>query len=372
MKRSRHALNTETGDSMIAKMIAQYWGILFVSFLITAQANAAQGLVIHSAEFGVGKFHRKDNQVNTYSAGNAWLPYVLPDNAKMDQPLLTDNADGSVTVYFSTLDELLSSVVKISKSRHQPVSVLNIHGHGLPGGMWFPKDAQTLGSFQCADWKDAASGSDQANYDQYYSAVSTDEIMQIRSMSNGSAIQMGCITGLNEWKGAVAKNPEFKSTLASNVQLHFLSCVVGLGKMGETFTQGVAGLLLPPGSAGRVETSMNFGLGDWSMPEGMGFWDYQSEAQVNRDNENYVVHHKDLEIAQKGTVRMVSSNGSAFGSTLLTDRGYMALGFETEIRGTVLPKSLFELRDADIGLLSTRALPSRVRVPGTAAYVELK
>ena len=97
----------------------------------------------------------------------------------------------------------------------------------------------------------------------------------------------------------VAKAAEFKSVLARDIQIHFLSCVVGLGSNGETFTRGIADLLLTAGGGGRVETSMNFGLGDWSMPEGMGFWDLQSDAQVDHDNSLYTKNHTDREIAQK-------------------------------------------------------------------------
>jgi hypothetical protein len=351
--------------------------ILGLVFLFGMNAMASTGLVIHSAEFGVGKFHRYDNQMHPYAAGNAWAPYILPANVSADQPLITQNADHSVTIYFSTLDELLASVVKVSKERHQAVSVLNIHGHGLPGGMWFPKDAEDLEGFQCAQWKDAASGDDEGNYRQYYSAVSSDEIMQIRSMSNNSHIQMGCVSGVSEWRGAVAKNPEFKQVLADTVQLHFLSCVVGLGKMGQNFTQGVAALLLKNGSSARVEASMDFGLGDWSMDKGMGFWDYVTDAQIEHDNDVYPVDHRDSEIAQKGTVRMVTSSTTGWTSTLLKDRDFMSLGFETQIRGTVVDEisaSLDHTRAmSETGSeLATVALPAKIRIPGTTAYAVLK
>jgi hypothetical protein len=358
--------------------------VAFVSLLsvmgvvaaMTAGASAAQaarGLVIHSAEFGVGKFHRKDNQVHPYDASNAWAPYILPNDAKIDQPLITDNKDGSVTIYFSTLDDLLSSVVKVSKAKSQPVSVLNVHGHGLPGGMWFPKDEKTLNSIVCLDWRQAANGSDQANYSQYYSAVTSTEIQEIRALSNESAGgHMDCITGLTEWKRAVAKNEEFKSVLSDSLQMHFLSCVVGLGKAGEEFTSGLADLLIKPKSAGRVETSVNFGLGDWSMPEGMGFWDYVNDEQINHDNEVYVTNHRDSEIAQKGTVRMVNNSERGLVSTLLTDRSYMALGFESQVRGTAIPEALFELQNLKDAPTATPARPVRVRIPGTGTYVNVR
>ena len=257
---------------------------------------------------------------------------------------------------------MLASVVKLSHDQNQKVAVLNVHGHGLPGAMWFPKDAAALNSWGCADWKDAANGSDSANYDQYYSPVSVSEIEQIRDMSNNPGVHMSCTTGLSEWQTAVAKAPEFKAALASNAQLHFLSCVVGLGTLGENFTKGMAALLLPNGS-GRVETSMNFGLGDWSMPGGMGFWDFVSQEQVDHDNGIYPVDHKDAEIAQKGTIRVASFAGAQWGTSLLANRDVMVLSYENFAGEHLIP------------ILSKRVdvphaqVPSRIRVPGTNAYV---
>jgi hypothetical protein len=328
---------------------------------------SSAGLVIHTSEFGVGKFHRADNKAHAYGTDNAWSPYILPDQAATNQPLIQKNADGSFTIFFSTLDEMLASVVKISREQGQKVSVLNVHGHGLPGAMWFPKDANALNSWGCSDWKDAANGSDSANYDQYYSPVSVSEIEQIRDMSNNPNVRMSCTTGLNEWQAAVAKLPDFKAALANDAQLHFLSCVVGLGTMGENFTKGMAALLLPNGS-GHIETSMNFGLGDWSMPSGMGFWDYVSQAQVDHDNGIYPVDHKDAEIAQKGTIRVASFSGAQWGTSLLGNRDFMALSYEN-LNGVVLSPVL----NARVSVPAIYGpLPSRIRVPGTNAYVHVE
>lgn len=331
----------------------------------SSMALASQGLVIHTAEFGVGKFHRYDNQAHAYDHASAWFPYILPQNAATDKPLILSNADGSVTIFFSTLDDLISSVIQVSNSRHQPVSVLNIHGHGLPGTMWFPSDAKALQGWTCGDWKDAASGSDQSNYEQYYSAVSADEIRQIRQISDNPNIQQGCTTGLGEWKAGVARFPQLKSVFAANAQIHFLSCVVGMGSVGQDFTQGIAQLLLPASGGGRVETSMDFGLGDWSMPEGMGFWDLQSDEQVDHDNGIYVKDRKDREIAQKGTIRMVTYGASGWASTLLASRDFLPLNFELGVQGVPVT----EVRATSEKIES---VPLRIRVPGTAGYVYLK
>ena len=94
---------------------------------------------------------------------------------------------------------------------------------------------------------------------------------------------------------------------ASDAQLHLFSCIVGLGWAGKRFTYNLAGILFS-GENSRVEAAMNFGLGDWSMPAGMGFWDYLSVDQLNRDNSKYPVDRNDRELMQKGQIRFVTKN----------------------------------------------------------------
>jgi hypothetical protein len=331
-----------------------------LAMFVGSMAVAAQGLVIHTTEFGVAKFHRYDNKVHAYDAANAWTPYILPANADTSHALIQKNADGSFTVFYSHLDEMLSSVVQIANDQHQPVSVLNVHGHGMPGAMWFPKDQKTRDSLVCQDWVDAASGADLDNYNQYYSAVTADEVQQIRAISDQTNSHYPCTTGLREWQGAVQKNPAFKQALAPDAQIHFLSCVVGLGRAGEAFTTGIAQLLLTSGQ-GKVVTSTNFGLGDWSMPEGMGFWDYVTDSQLDHDNAIYPVDHKDREIMQKGTVRVSTFSNNAWTTTLVGDQSFMSLGFQ-QIRGPVVKEAV---------TLSPMAVShAPVRIPGTNAYVQ--
>jgi hypothetical protein len=332
------------------------------SVLFFALSSFAENeLIVHVTEFGVGKFHRADNKAHAYDNQNVWKPYILPEGATSEKALVVKNEDKSYTVFFSTLDEMLASVVKISQSEGRKVSVLNVHGHGLPGAMWFPKDDKALSGFGCSQWKDAASGSDQDNINQYYSAVSASEIRQIRQMSNGVSYTTPCTTGLKEWQGGVAKNPTFKTVLADEAQVHFLSCVVGLGVVGDNFTKGIAALLLANGK-GHVETSMNFGLGDWSMPDGMGFWDYITDAQLNHDNSIYPVNHKDAEIAQKGQIRMASQLNSIWRTSVLTDQSFLPMNFDSLTAGIWTEASDFVLTDD---------MPESVRLIGTNVRLPL-
>ncbi len=332
--------------------------------------NAAQApLIVNAAEFGVGKFHRIDNKNHPYSASSAWAPFILPDAASTDQPLVRKNADGSYTIFFSTLDELMASVIQVSNTEHRTVDVLNVHGHGTPGAMWFPKDANDLNGSECSDWKAAASGSDQDNYDQYYSPVPADEIEQIRAMSNATTLDMPCTVGLPEWQAGVQKTPAFKSAVSPNAQMHFLSCVVGMGTIGDAFTKGIAELLLASGQ-GRIETSMDFGLGDWSMNQGMGFWDYLTDPQLEHDNSIYPVDHKDSEIAQKGSIRLAEYSAGAWKTSQLSNVDFMTLGFEvgvagTRVNGLSVPAGLG-------GDLYPIPYLTSIRILGTTKYIRVR
>lgn len=338
---------------------------VFAVSSFTTSAFASNGLIVHTTEFGVGKFHRYDNKVHPYGASNAWTPYILADGAATDKVLTVKNADGSYTVFFSTLDEMMKSVIAISQAEGKKVSVLNVHGHGLPGAMWFPKDEATKNGWSCWDWVAAASGDDVDNYNQYYGPVSTSQIMQIRSMSNNPNVRMSCTTGAREWSEGVTKNPAFTSVFENDAQFHFLSCVVGLGSVGDQFTKDIGSIVLGQNAAGHVQTSMAFGLGDWSMPEGMGFWDYQSDDQVARDNAKYPVTRTDREIMQKGSIRMASFTNGAWSTTALVDRDFMTLGFESNLK---LGRVLASPYEAPL----SPVLPSRVRVPGTNGYVYIE
>ena len=335
--------------------------ILFLS-LFAMNSWASEGLTIHTSEFGVGKFHRYDNKVHSYAPGHSWAPFILADQVDFRKPAVIKNTDGSFSVFYSTLDELISSVIKISQEQNQKISVLNIHGHGLPGTMWFPKDISTLRSPECSDWSHSAQGTDKANYQQYYSAVSVGQIMQIRAIGNSPGYHMSCTTGLSEWQDGVAKNKAFLQALNADAQIHFLSCVVGLGRVGEDFTKGLAKLFFPQGG-GQVETSMDFGLGDWSMNEGMGFWDYQSQNQVEHDNSIYVINHQDREIMQKGNIRIVTFAHKAWQSGQLANQDFMPLGF---VAGEPL---LIPILSEALTLESD--VPKRIRVPGTNFFVDV-
>ncbi|MGZ3689295.1 MAG: hypothetical protein ACXWP5_00950 [Bdellovibrionota bacterium] len=337
---------------------------LFLSATSATPVLAGAGLTIHASEIGVGKFHRYDNQVHPYGA-SAWSDYILADGS-IQTPIVTANADQSVTIYFSTLEELLTAIHARVQQSGKKVDVLNVHGHGLPGGMWFPKDADTMNSDECSQWRDSASAQDKDNYDQYYAPVSKFEVLQIRAMSQRPS-HYGCTSGLAEWKEVTGRVSGILNDFTADAQLHFLSCVVGLGPAGEEFTQGIAELLLAHSTKGRAETSVNFGLGDWSMPEGMGFWDYLSDQQIENDAKTYPEDRKDREVMQKGTIRSVTLAGGKWGSRLLSNQDFMRLDHSNLEGGMdfLFSRSAHEAYD-----LETSA-PEEVRIPGTKSYAKL-
>jgi len=346
------------------KSISLLIALILTSSILNSTARAEDGLTVHVAEIGIGKFHRMDNSIHTYADDNMWKPYVLADGASTKTPLLVQNKNGSYTIFFSNLDELMGAMENLSATTHLKIKNFNMNAHGLPGHMWYPKDARTQGGFGCMQWRQAASAEDQSNYDQYYSPVEKSEIMQIRQLSNQSSLGLGvsCVSGLKEWSDLAAKH-HLKSIFTLDAQIHFMSCVVGLGKMGDEFTKGIAALLLS-GDQGRVQTSTKFGLGDWSMPEGMGFWDYVTDDQLNHDNEIYPKDRTDRELMQKGSVRTAGLLNGKIGSNLIDNRDFIFS--DGRDPGIITPGSEEEV------LESTSVLPTSVRIPGTNAHATVQ
>lgn len=339
--------------------------ILALVFSNAFAKTTEEGITINAAEFGIGKFHRKDNVVHQYEADNAWKVFVLADNAQTTNMQTFENENSTYTVYYTNLEELLNEIVAISKRTGKKVSVLNINAHGLPGGMWFPKDVKTRESMECASWRKAASGSDNDNYNQYYSIISKSEIDDYTRMSQAGVIpSFNCLTGLNEWTTIVTRVPAIKTSFTSDAQIHMHSCLVGLGPLGEKFTLGLAKLLFNKGTQ-QVQTAIKFGLGDWSMPEGMGFWTYESDEQMERDAATYPVNRRDRDMNQKGDIRVGQmTDAGTVKSGLIKNQEFMFLTFDT--------RAVKKSKKFGLFTKSLSEIPQTLRIPGTKYTTSLK
>jgi len=295
-------------------------------------------LIVHASEIGIAKFHRYDMKEREHGKENIWTRYALDGepNSKVEQelPFTKNQEDGSVTVYFSTMEELFAGLKEVGSDNKRKIEVLNIHAHGLPGGIWFPKDKKERASWDCATWRSLADGTDKSNYDQYYHAVELSDIKMFRDISEKSAdqVKFPCTVGAKEFGDVVAKDPTIKDLFASDTRIHFFSCLVGLGSRGAQFVSDLAKVLLN-GEESRVEAALQFGLGDWSMPDGMGFWDYQNDAQMKRDMEDYPTAKEDRKFMQKGQVRIA-----------LFRKGEWQLGVSDDLDVTTGDKDNLEIR----------------------------
>jgi hypothetical protein len=338
---------------------------LILSLLVIAMTSSAlaqtSGLLINATEVGVGKFHRYDNKQHPYDAKNVWAPHIMPDNAKAT-PIIFSTGENAVTIQFSSLEQLLQSIILISQQKQMKVGVLNINGHGMPGGMWYPKDDKQGKSFECLQWNQAANEDDVENYNEYYSAVQKSEIMQLRASSQSSH-HYACVTGAPEWKEVVERNPAIKTVFTNDAQIHFESCLVGLGAAGEVFTNAVASLVLT-GDHAMVKTSTNFGLGDWSMPEGMGFWDFFTDEQLDTDNRVYPINKRDREIMKKGVIRVATQSNGRWSSSLVADQDFMLVGFQ---KPGFSNSNARVLKNYHMPLTESEA-PATLHIPGTARY----
>lgn len=344
----------------------KYLFLILVLLSTQVFAHLSEGtIIVNAAEYGIGKFHRKDNSVHQYDANNAWKVFVLADEAQTSNVQVIENENSTYTIYYTNLEELLNEMVKLSSKTGKKIGILNMNAHGLPGGMWFPKDAKTRDSMECASWRSAARGSDEDNYSQYYSTISKSEIDSFTRMSHASAIPAyNCLTGLNEWTTIAARVPEIKNVFSDNAQIHMHSCLVGLGTLGESFTLGLAKLLFKKGTQ-QVQTSIKFGLGDWSMEEGMGFWTYESDEQLARDNAQYPIAKRDRDMMQKGDIRVAQMTDlGAVKSGLIKQQDFMFLVFDTREVKFAKSNWLFSKEKVEF--------PETIRIPGTRYTTSLK
>lgn len=340
--------------------------ILAILTLALSLNALAQDLTINGAEFGIGKFHRKDNKEHKYEANNAWKVYLLPEGVGSKEAYIQKNSESDYTIFFTNLQEFLEKIVEITTKTGKKVGVLNLNAHGLPGGTWFPKDAKTRDSMECGSWRSAANNSDDSNYSQYYSAVSKEEMLSFNSMSNGSRIpSFQCLTGINEWIAIVAKVPAIKKVFTHDAQVHLLSCIVGMGTLGDAYTSGLAKLLFENLDSQQVQTSIKFGLGDWSMPEGMGFWGFESDAQLARDNDVYPIHRRDSEIMQKGSIRVAQVSNGKVQSGLIKGEDFLYLTHDSRVVD-------YSSRPASTTKSMNLPLPASIRIPGTNTIIQVK
>ncbi len=340
---------------------------LLLPLILVFAAGAAHavpgtpGLNIYAAELSVGKFYRMDNKLHKYAANNIWKNFIMPDhyNGSLES-VIAEHSDGSISIYFSNLEDLLLTVVKVAADHGLKVASLNIRSHGVPGGLWFPMDRAQLATVECSQWLNSSKLKDIEVYNQYYSPISKGEVIGLRAVAQNPG-RHTCIVGAPEWKIIVQRHPELKKVFEAHSEINLLGSTIGLGRAGEVLNGTIASLLLNDRQA-VVKSTVNFSLGDWSMPEGMGFWDYLSDPQLSKYSTTYPVLKKDREVAQKGTVRVTTFlKGQPF-DKLVPDQTFLQFG-QGIGRGPhpdVVQLPGFKERDTD-----PLPAPAEVRIPGT-------
>ncbi|MDE2313429.1 MAG: hypothetical protein KGL04_04560 [Elusimicrobia bacterium] len=318
-------LNWDGGPDLLGQINARREAS--ASTVAPAPKPAARLLVVDAVDAVMGNFHRYDNARHRYGAGNFWADFIGrgygPGSAFARQ-----DTDGTVTIEFSDLEDLLKTLVQVSREERAQVAVLNINAHGRPGGNWFPPDEEAMNEDECQSWMQTAEAPDAVSYRMYYSEVSKGYTMSLRRSSTRAEPQpFGCVTGAGSWRRVAARIKGLGSVFAPGAQVHFDSCLTGLGKAGETFVEAVAEVLFPKGG-GNVLAAMDYGLTDWSMPKGMGFWDYQNDAQLSRFNRLYPRDRKDSEFAQTGGVRVARYQNGAWTTFTVAGLSAMPAGAE--------------------------------------------
>lgn len=262
--------------------------IVLFQFAFIGEVLASPGLTIYASEITLGKFHRYGNKVHPYPLNHAARNFILPDGVEVDRVLEVKNGDGSFTIFFNNLEDLLAGVASISKREKKQINLLNIEIHGGPGEIQVPVSYEVYTSQACENHRNKANLSDADYFRGYYGKLYADNYTSIRKMSNNLndlVYEKECgHSRIDDWKIALDHNPGFVFSLSEDVQINFISCVLGAGKRGAAFSQQLAELLFPGGNLAEIRTTIDLGLLDWSMTEGMGFENYISELKVKIRN----------------------------------------------------------------------------------------
>jgi hypothetical protein len=291
-------------------------------------ATTGQALIVHAVEFSIAKAHRADNKVHPYGPSHAFTPFILPDGMEPGDARSVKNPDGSVSVFFATIEDMLSEVTRVSHESGQQISVLNIHTHGVPGANAVPQDRTMLESADCETFKKPYAATDEKVLEDAYTAgVVFSAVTFLKAAAFMPDLALPCSSGLEQWKAAVSHVPEFPSVFADQPQVHFMSCLSGRGLAGEKFATGIGDVLFPKGD-GTVMTSIKFGVGDWSTPEGMGFWDPETAFQLEADGDTLKETRKVATIAQPGEIRVSKYDGQFWNTSLLEGRKFMPTTYE--------------------------------------------
>ena len=228
----------------------KFFSALIAFLFVSSAAIGSTGLVIHAAEFWGRQIPPNRQQEASLRYFERLVPLHFARRCRYESAHHPSERDGgSISIFYSTLDDLLSSAEQVVDQLQQPISVLNVHAHGAPGLTGFPATETVLQSDACKGWRALAFGDDEESYEKYYDAVpmSVVESTRKRAALPLSDPTRGCSTGLPEWRSEVPQFPDFKAAFTADTQIHFLSCSVGLGEAGKEFTEGIAELLLPPG-----------------------------------------------------------------------------------------------------------------------------
>lgn len=293
-----------------------------------ASAFDAHAFRVLAEDISAAKFHREDHRLHPYSPDHAWRPFVPSEQGEIVAPLVEDKG-GDTLIVFSSLQELFRTMKEVAQKKEKKIDLLVINAHGVPGGLWFPRDAAERDGEGCKDWMELALASDEANHREVYGGMTEEEILETREKANIVTSGVPCVQGSEAWS-ALWREQGLPREISQDFGIILDSCTVGLGRAGESFATGIARGVL--GENGYLQSLLSYGLADHSLPEGVGFWDFENGENLSRDNLLYATSRRGRDIAQPGSVRVTRKQRGV----LLADEIVSGL-LRMSIRGPLRP-----------------------------------
>ena len=296
-----------------------------LAFALGAQAQAEPDLSVHVSDFDIGKFHRESHRRHPYGKGNVWTNFVLPPDADGTSPVLVTNDDGSRSLFASNLEDVFENLIRLSAETGRKVGTLDLVAHGFPGAISFAADRRAFASGDCEAARKLIAGPDEASYRKYYAGTSLaahERMLKSSTFANG---RIACGSTAVDFKKTASRLTVVQAVFSERARIRILGCNVGRGSVGTLFVSEVAKALLIPGTDASVTAIRHYGLIDWSIPEGEGFWDVIGESQASRDEQTYPKDEMDSRYMKRGSIAVARFRAGKWRVAVTSDLSILRL-----------------------------------------------
>lgn len=272
----------------------------------TVQAPTRKSHTVYAVSRNIGRFYREG--LLLHPQAKQWKYLALPASGDREPSPIVQQVSGDLsTVHFDTLASLLRGLADV-RAKFGPIDYLTIAEHGIPGGLWSPRDDAEISSPGCASWRRLRDLPDDAAFTSYYRVPTKEQLAGDDLAAQAETPGIPCHSTSEDWSALLDASSDAQDIFNDGALFVFAACRVGSGAHGEAFLRTLASAFNVPGLV-LAASPMYIAL-DWSM-QGLGFWEYQNDDQLTRDTMTYAVAREDRRIAMALGQMLVLDAGKA-------------------------------------------------------------